>query len=63
MKIGDLVACTYDPEDVGIITESYEVLCAHARTYKTVVTIKWSKFRMPTQEIVGEWGMNLLSSA
>jgi hypothetical protein len=63
MKVGDLVTCTYDPEDVGIITDSYEVLCENARVYKTIVTVKWSKFRIPTQETIGEWGMNLLNSA
>jgi len=56
VKVGDLVRCTHD-NDVGIVTDSYN--CKK----DTVVTICWVKFRIPTQEIVGEWGMELLNAA
>jgi len=56
MKVGDLVKCVHD-DDVGIITDLYE--CKKS----TVVTVRWAKFRTPTQETVGEWGMELLNAA
>ena len=54
MKVGDLVKCVHD-DDVGIVTELYE--CKKS----TIVTVRWTKFRIPTQETVGEWGMELIS--
>jgi hypothetical protein len=55
VKVGDLVKCVHD-NDVGIVTDLYE--CKK----NTVVTVCWTKFRIPTQEIVGEWGLEILSS-
>jgi len=56
MKVGDLVKCAHD-DDVGIVTDLYE--CKK----NIIVTVRWAKFRTPTQETVGEWGMELLNAA
>lgn len=59
MKVGDLVSCTLDPDDVGIITDFFDE-CASEKSPNRIFVIKWSKFRMDTQEEAV--GLNLLSA-
>ena len=61
MKVGDLVSCFYDPDDVGIITECYEHRGLDGG-YEKVATVHWSVFRTPTQERLDGSGLSLLSS-
>ena len=60
MKIGDLVSCHYD-EDIGIITDSYNVV--DKGESKIVVTVLWSRFRVPTAEIIDDGAIDLISRA
>ena len=60
MKVGDLVSCMFDPDDVGIITDCYEALCLDG-TYEAVATVHWVLFRTTTQERIDD-GLKMLSS-
>ncbi len=60
MKVGDLVSCMFDPDDVGIVTDCYETLCLDG-TYETVATVHWVLFRTTTQERIDD-GLKMLSS-
>lgn len=60
MKVGDLVSCMYDSDDVGIITDCYEHQCFDG-SYEKVATVHWVLFRKSTQERLND-GLKMLSS-
>ena len=60
MKVGDLVSCMFDPDDVGIITDCYQQLCLDG-SYETVATVHWVLFRTTTQERIDD-GLRMLNS-
>ncbi len=60
MKVGDLVSCMFDPDDVGIITDCYEHRCLDG-SYEKVATVHWVLFRTTTQERLDD-GLRMLNS-